>query len=111
MVNKKDLATKLDHSHTDAIIATFGLDGFVDEVVHVVKKRIDAKNFERCGTLIEYGERIKATSGLSSNVEIVTVDKKLGGNGPILANSFLRYGYAVAKQQQSAKTIRFSKYC
>jgi hypothetical protein len=92
MMSKKKLADKLAKKNINEIVATFGLDGFVDEVVCVVKKRIDAQTFERCDTLIEYGERLKATSGLSSNVEIVTLDKKLGGNGPILANSFLRYG-------------------
>jgi hypothetical protein len=92
MNSKSDLADKLLGKNMADVSATFGFDGFIDEVVHVVRKRINSEKYERCDTLVEYGERLKQTSGLSSNVEIVTVDKKLGGNGPILANSFINYG-------------------
>jgi hypothetical protein len=53
---------------------------------------MDSKNYTRVLTLTEYGRRIAATSGLSSNVEIVTISKKLGGNGPILANALIQSG-------------------
>ncbi len=86
------LKDKLDTLKPDALKAVIGFDGFVDEVVHVVDKRIDPKNYTRVLTLTEYGRRIAATSGLSSNVEIVTVSKKLGGNGPILANALTQCG-------------------
>lgn len=69
-----------------------GFDGFVDEVVHTVDRRFDADSYSRIMTLSEYGARIAAGSGLSINVEIVPVDKKLGGNGPIFANSLKRFG-------------------
>ena len=65
--------------------AVIGLDGFIDEVVHVVGKRFSPTEFDRILTLKAYGNRIAESSGLSSNVEIVTIDKKLGGNGPIFA--------------------------
>lgn len=74
------------------IRAVIGFDGFVDEVVHVVDKRVDPVTYTRVPTLTEYGQRIASTSGLSSNVEIVTVSKKLGGNGPILANALIEMG-------------------
>lgn len=78
-----------DFSKTNWLI---GFDGFVDEVVHVVKKRIDADTYERELKLEDYGSRITATAGLSSNVEIVTISQKIGGNGPIMANSLCEYG-------------------
>lgn len=86
------LKDKLDTFQPDALKAVIGFDGFVDEVVHVVKKRLDPENYTRVLTLTEYGRQIAATSGLSSNVEIVTVSKKLGGNGPILANALMKSG-------------------
>lgn len=72
-----------------------GFDGFVDEVVHTVDRRFDAETYSRVPTLAEYGKRIAGASGLSINVEIVTVDKKLGGNGPIFANALKRYGASI----------------
>jgi sugar/nucleoside kinase (ribokinase family) len=75
--------------------AFVGLDGFVDEVVHVVKKRFDADRYDRVLTLTEYGKMISGASGLSLNVEIATIMKKLGGNGPIFALGLKKYGTAV----------------
>jgi sugar/nucleoside kinase (ribokinase family) len=69
-----------------------GFDGFVDEVVHVVDRRFNAEEYSRVMTLPEYGKRIAAGSGLSINVEIVPVGKKLGGNGPIFAAGLKRLG-------------------
>ena len=90
-----ELADKLGKSNAGALKAVIGFDGFVDEVVHVVDKRIDPENYTRVLTLTEYGRRIAETSGLSSNVEIVTVSKKLGGNGPILANALIECGVSM----------------
>lgn len=69
-----------------------GLDGFIDEVVHTVDVRLDAHSYRRILTLKEYGQRIASASGLSLNVEIVPVQRKLGGNGPIFANALKLYG-------------------
>ncbi len=79
-------------SENQAHTAFVGLDGFVDEVVHVVKTRHDAKSYDRVRTLKEYGEKIASGSGLSLNVEIETVAKKLGGNGPIFALGLKKFG-------------------
>lgn len=69
-----------------------GLDGFVDEILHVVDKRINANEYERLRTMKEYGERIVKAAGLSTNIEMVVIQEKLGGNGPILSNALLNYG-------------------
>jgi len=84
---KIELAEKLIACENTIIRAFVGLDGFIDEVVHVVDKRLCPDTFDRVKTLKAYGERIAASSGLSSNVEMVSVDRKLGGNGPIFALS------------------------
>ncbi len=69
-----------------------GLDGFVDEIIHAVATRMDFDNFARIKTINEIGTRITKASGLSTNIEFVTQNTKLGGNGPILANALLELG-------------------
>lgn len=69
--------------------AAIGFDGFIDEVVHVVEERIDEDHFERVPTLDNYGKKISAAAGMSLNIELVPIRKKLGGNGPILASALL----------------------
>jgi hypothetical protein len=69
-----------------------GLDGFVDEIIHIVDKRQDFEHFTRLEHIAELGGRITRAAGLSTNIEMATVQTKLGGNGPILSNALLEYG-------------------
>jgi hypothetical protein len=69
-----------------------GFDGFVDEILHVVDKRMNAQEYERLKTMKAYGERIVKAAGLSTNIEMVTIQEKLGGNGPILCNALSTFG-------------------
>lgn len=69
-----------------------GLDGFVDSIIHVVKKRHSATEFERMDQMADFGKSIQDAAGLSMNYEFVTVLEKLGGNGPIMANALLTLG-------------------
>ncbi len=66
-----------------------GYDGFIDEIIHVVRKRIDKDTFERIETITEFSERIGKAAGLSANIEFVPQQIKLGGNGPIMADSLI----------------------
>lgn len=75
--------------------AFVGLDGFVDEIIHVVDKRIDGENFVRVPTIAKLGARISAAAGQSTNIEIVTKIMKLGGNGPIMANALGALGVKI----------------
>lgn len=75
--------------------AFVGLDGFVDEIVHVVDKRDNAESFQRIPTIARFAERIAAAAGKSTNVEMVPVKTKLGGNGPIMANALAHLGVKV----------------
>lgn len=72
-----------------------GFDGFFDEIVHVVDQRQDAKNYTRMEQSSTFASRIARASGLSTNIELVSVINKLGGNAPILANGLLEYGVDV----------------
>ncbi len=75
--------------------AFVGLDGFVDEILHVVDKRDGADSFQRLNTISKLGERISAAAGQSTNIEIVNRVTKLGGNGPIMANALVSFGLKV----------------
>lgn len=72
-----------------------GFDGFVDEIIRMVDRRHDHERYDAIPTIRDFGQRIVAAAGLSANIEMVPVQVKLGGNGPIMANALVAQGYAV----------------
>src|SRR6266550_14795 len=76
--------------------AFIGLDGFVDEILHVVDKRESAGKYLRLSRMAQWGERICAAAGKSTNIELVSQRTKLGGNGPIMANAMASFGFKVS---------------
>ena len=75
--------------------AFVGLDGFVDEILHVVDKRESAESYQRLPTIAKLAERVGAAAGRSGNLELVPQLTKLGGNGPIMANALASLGLQV----------------
>jgi sugar/nucleoside kinase (ribokinase family) len=75
--------------------AFVGLDGFVDEILHVVDKRENADKYSRLPTIAQLAERLAAAAGRSTNVELVSQLTKLGGNGPIMANALASFGLKI----------------
>jgi sugar/nucleoside kinase (ribokinase family) len=75
--------------------AFVGLDGFVDEILHVVDKRENAEVYHRLPTIAKLADRLAAAAGKSTNVELVNQITKLGGNGPIMANALASFGMKV----------------
>jgi len=75
--------------------AFVGLDGFVDEILHVVDKRENAESYQRLPTIAKLSERIGAAAGRSGNLELVPQLVKLGGNGPIMANALASFSLKV----------------
>src|SRR3954462_12234536 len=75
--------------------AFVGLDGFVDEIIHAVDTRKNATEYTRLDTITDFGDRIKEAAGRSTNIEMVRQKKKLGGNGPIMANALATIGLKV----------------
>ncbi|MCL2200848.1 MAG: PfkB family carbohydrate kinase [Oscillospiraceae bacterium] len=88
----RTISNKLRSKKDVRLDMIIGLDGFVDSVVQVVDKRYGYANFTPISTISEFGGRISRAAGLSTNVEMVPLYEKLGGNGPILANALLEYG-------------------
>ena len=90
-------AGKLENATASAtrLTAFVGLDGFVDEIIHVVDKRESATQFTRVPTIAQFAERLAAAAGRSTNIEMVSTLTKLGGNGPIMANALASFGLKV----------------
>jgi sugar/nucleoside kinase (ribokinase family) len=95
---RSDCATRIEAAAQRAtgLRALVGLDGFVDEIIHVVDKRDDARRFSRVPTIARFAERIAGAAGKSTNIELVTQLTKLGGNGPIMANALVEMGLRVS---------------
>lgn len=66
---------------------TAGLDGFVDEICHLVARREDFDTYTRLETINDLAARIADAAGHSTNIEMVVQQTKIGGNGPIMANA------------------------
>ncbi len=77
------------------LTAFVGLDGFVDEIIHVVDKRENAEVYQRLTTISKLAERFAGAAGKSTNLELVNQLTKLGGNGPIMANALASFGVQV----------------
>jgi sugar/nucleoside kinase (ribokinase family) len=77
------------------IRAVLGFDGFVDEIVTVVDKRYGLDHFDPVESIAAMARKILGASGESSNYELVVRQRKLGGNGPIMANALASIGLGV----------------
>lgn len=85
--------------------ALVGFDGFVDTIVTPVALRAgQGENFTPIGTIAEFGQRISAAAGKSTNLEFYPRLDKLGGNGPIMANALLAQGAAITYVGALGKT-------
>jgi sugar/nucleoside kinase (ribokinase family) len=94
---REQTAALLEKSITRAteLTAFVGLDGFVDEILHVVDKRESAERYTRLPLIAQLAERLAGAAGKSTNVELVSQITKLGGNGPIMANALASFGMKV----------------
>jgi sugar/nucleoside kinase (ribokinase family) len=94
---RSDLANQLQAAAGGVaqMSAFVGLDGFVDDILHVVDKRETAEKYTRLPTIAQLADRLAAAAGKSTNVELVSQVNKLGGNGPIMANALASFGLKV----------------
>ncbi len=87
---------KANRAQLGAKSAIVGFDGFVDTIVTPVARRHgQGENFTPMQSLTEFGQRIVAAAGKSTNIELFPRMDKLGGNGPIMANALLATGSRV----------------
>jgi ketohexokinase len=78
-----------------AMKALVGLDGFVDEIIAVVDKRHGDQSYDAVKTIQHFSSKVAGAVGQSSNYELVVKQRKLGGNGPIMANALASLGIDV----------------
>ena len=76
----------------DETFALIGFDGFVDQIIKVVDKRYNADDYLAFNKISDYIDRNHLAINRSLNIELVPQYSKLGGNGPIMANSMQRLG-------------------
>jgi hypothetical protein len=91
MSKRLNLAKILKTKNPSQFNMVLGFDGFVDEIIHVVDKRQDPKTFTRVKTISDFAKKIERAAGLSSNIEFVPINTKLGGNGPIMCNALTKH--------------------
>ena len=76
--------------------ALVGLDGFVDKIISPVAQRSGrGTDFTPFPSMAAFGQRILDFAGKSCNIELYPRMEKLGGNGPIMANSLVAGGMKV----------------
>jgi hypothetical protein len=74
-----------------------GFDGFVDHILVAVDQRFGTGNhFKKMKKIQQFEERIRNASGKSTNIELFPIERRIGGNGPILAQTLAFYGVDIA---------------
>jgi hypothetical protein len=92
MVDKRiNLVSHLKEIKKETLKIVVGFDGFVDEIIHAVDKRMDSANYSRIETIEAFASRIARASGLSTNIELVPQQVKIGGNGPIMCHALSKH--------------------
>jgi len=71
-----------------------GFDGYIDEIVRVVKERSGIGGVAFFDTIDEFSDHLKQASGRSADMQLCAQERRMGGNAPLLANSISRLGIA-----------------
>ncbi|MDR1435562.1 MAG: carbohydrate kinase family protein [Puniceicoccales bacterium] len=76
--------------------AFVGFDGFIDHILVAIDRRFGpGNNFQKIGKIGQFAERISNASGKSTNIELFPIEQRMGGNGPILAQTLANYNLQV----------------
>lgn len=69
-----------------------GFDGAVDSIIRVVDTRHSRDDYAPMRSMAQFAERIQTHVGRNINIEFVAEQVKIGGNGPLFANPFTKWG-------------------
>lgn len=69
-----------------------GFDGAVDSIIRVVDTRASRDDYSPMRSMAQFAERIQSHVGRNINIEFVAEQVKIGGNGPLFANPFTKWG-------------------
>jgi hypothetical protein len=72
--------------------AFVGFDGFIDQMIRVVKSRESEQSYTPYDTIKAFAKRLDEASGKSAGIEVVTQEIRFGGNGPLMANALAILG-------------------
>ena len=86
------LVGKLTGAKPEDFRVLVGFDGYIDELLRVVKQGTSPADFEFFPTITAFSQRIGEAAGKSADLELVSTEVKLGGNAPILANALTELG-------------------
>lgn len=77
--------------------AVVGFDAFIDSIIHVVgtRRSMEIGGYDRIATIGEFASRAAAAAGKSTNLELVVLEERFGGNGPLMAGALGSLGAAV----------------
>lgn len=77
--------------------AVIGFDGFIDSIIRVVDQRrsMEPEDFRAVATITGFADRCAAAAGKSANLELHVVERRFGGNGPLLAAAMGSLGASV----------------
>lgn len=92
-----DALEAIDANKALSMRSLVGFDGFVDSIIHVVDQRhsMIQDDYERIHTIPEFAARCGAAANRSANMELVVVDTRFGGNGPLLSSALGSLGSPV----------------
>ncbi len=76
--------------------AFVGFDGFIDVICTAVAGRsgMEPEAFDPFPGIPAFADRIAASAGRSTNIELVVREERFGGNGPLLAGGLAALGVA-----------------
>jgi sugar/nucleoside kinase (ribokinase family) len=90
----KDLLSELKNNavHVSQLKCFIGFDGYVDQIIRIVKKRSSLTEYALFQKIEHFSTFLQENNGKSAGLEIISTESKLGGNAPIMANSLARQG-------------------
>ncbi|TCL59794.1 sugar/nucleoside kinase (ribokinase family) [Hydrogenispora ethanolica] len=77
---------------SSSLNACIGFDGYIDEILRVVKSKKAVDDYELFATITEFSEYIRDSAGKSSDTELFSREVRFGGNAPLMANALAGLG-------------------
>lgn len=76
----------------DTKTACIGFDGYVDSLFRVIRGRNTAGDPEYYETISAFSGRLMAAAGRSADLELKLLERRMGGNAPLMAQALGRLG-------------------
>lgn len=89
------LHTWLEQEHLPFKGTLIGFDGYVDSIYRVVRSHTIQGDTQYYRCIADYGQRVIDAAGKSADIEIRQIERRLGGNAPLMAEGIAALGDAV----------------